>query len=259
MPVVTKRATLCDVPQIGRAESERQTSLFLMDGLCTAPSPVLMVVGDVGMVGQVALHVHDGSARWDDRPARVGRLLRLDLAGVAGYPADTVGALVSELAGTDDWAYLPDVGVLLESSAGRHFLDKLMTSVADGGVAAVIASVTREALAQLTVECPRLMGFATVLAPSDSEPGGLTYTRSIVSNSVNPEDVGWLVVVRYELTQDIAADADSATTPTDGRLQLVDNIHLIVRDDVPPLGVIRTCILRCLGCRVGNRIVPISG
>gem|GEM_PF-6505876 len=233
--ILIKGRTLCDVPE---NESELQTMLFLMDGLCRAPSPVLMIVSDVEMAGKVALAIHDGSAPWEDRPQRVGTLLRLDLAGIAGFPADAVATLASELGDTDDWLFLPDIGVLLESPSGRRFLDELMRSVANGGVAAVIASVSREVLARLPVECPRLMGFATVLNPGEAGAETLTYARSIVSSSNNPEDVGWLITVRYELSQKIANDPDSPITLTDSRLQLVDRIQMVVRDDAPPLGVI---------------------
>jgi len=221
------------------AERARQHTLFLMDGLCTAPSPVLLVVADVATAVRFALAVHSGSARWDDRPARSGRLLELDLARIAAGPAGDFTELLAELAGTDHWVYLPDVDSMVESPAGRRFLDELMDSVGGGEIAAVIASSTRDQLPKVQAEAPRLLGFASLLrGPDDAEPGGLTYTRSIVLRSADPTDLGWVISVRYELTGAIRADAATADISTDGRLQLVDTISMVGGDGEPPLGVV---------------------
>lgn len=215
-----------------------QHTMFLMDGLCRTPSPVLLVVCEESTAGRIALAVHDGSMGWADQPARVGKLLRLDLAGIAADPASDFTALLVELAGTDHWAYLPDVDSLLEFSTGHRFLDALMTAVGAGEVAALIASTTPERLPKLHAEAPRLAGFATsVRGPDDSGPGGLTGARSIAIPGNDPTDVGWVVAVRYELTGAIREEVDAADVSADGRLQLVDTVEMVVQDGEPPLGV----------------------
>lgn len=215
------------------AVPDDQHVIFLLEGLCRAPSPVLLVVGAAETAAQIALALHDGRGRWDERPARVEGLLQLEPARITADPAADFTELLAELASTDHWIYLPNVDSLLDSAAGRRFLDELMNSVSSGGVAAVIASTTSERLPKVRAEALRLIGFASTLSLD-----AYSYTRSVVVEASDSTDVGWVVAVRYELTEEIRGDADTSDVSTDGRLQLVDTIHMVTRPNEPPAGLI---------------------
>lgn len=233
----TAYAVLVEAGSFG--ERANQQMLFLMDGFCRTPSPVLLIVGETAAATRIALAVHDGSTRWDSRPARVGKLMRLDSAAIAADPVGDFAALLAGVARTDHWFYLPDIHSLVESPVGGRFLDDLMTLVGDGGAAAVIASTTREHLPKLQAEAPRIMGFASILHhPVDSDSAGLTFFRSIVVRSTDQADVGWMVAVRYDLAGAVQTDTSLAADPADNRLRLVDAAQMIVRDGKPPLGAI---------------------
>jgi hypothetical protein len=213
--------------------------MFLSDGFAANPSPALLVVAEEAAAGQVALAVYNGSLTWHNRPARLGRLMRMELERIASSAATDYTPMLAEVADTDHWLYLPDVDSLLTSLSGRRFLDVLMTWVGDGNLAAVIASTTREQLPELHAKAPRLMGFADALhVPNDSGTGGLTSTRTLVVPTTDSDDVGWLVAVRLELTGPIQEVAEQPDVSTDDRLRLVDTVHMVVDDNAPPVGVL---------------------
>lgn len=219
-------------------ERASQHELFLMDGLLSAPSPVLLVVTERAIAARFALALHAGSAPWNDRPARVGSLRELDLARIDAAAGEFT-RLLAELAGTDDWIYLPDIDSLVETMAGQRLLDELMASVGRGEPAAVITSTTPERLPKVQAEAPRLMGFACALqVAGDSDRAGPTYAPSIVLRSTDPTDVGWVVAVRYGLTKPIRTDAGTTDNFGDGRFELIDSIKMIGRDGEPPLGLL---------------------
>lgn len=210
-----------------------------MDGFCTSPSPVLLLVGDARTASKVASAVYTGSGSWDDRPTRVGRLLQLDPVSIATGPADSLTERLAELASTDHWIYVPGIASLLETPVGRRFLDELMASVGSGGIAAMIASTPRELLPTLRADAPRLLGFASMLRlPDGSDPGGYTFCRSIVTRSADSHDVGWMISVRFELTEAVRPDPEPASGAVESALQLVDGIQMIIRKGMRPLGVI---------------------
>ncbi|MFD5564441.1 hypothetical protein [Kitasatospora griseola] len=214
--------------------ASEEYQLFLLDGLCRRPSPVVLVVDEATTAVQVARHLHDDSTAWEKRPPRIGKLLKLDLASLAATSADGATALLSGLAGTDDWIFLPDVDELVDSEVGSGFLTGLEVSVGGGEVAAVIVSTLPERRRRLAQAAPRLIGFATTLAG-----GKATYTRSVAAPSTNPTDTGWTVVVRYELTGGIQPETDPADLAADGRLHLVETLNLIYkREGEPPLGLL---------------------
>ncbi|HET9168110.1 MAG TPA: hypothetical protein VFN97_01705 [Actinospica sp.] len=223
----------------GFSERTRQQTLFLMDGFCASPSPVLLIVGDAQASSKVAAAVYTGSGPWHDRPTRVGKLLQLDPASIATGPADSLTEMLATLESTDHWIYVPDVASLSATAVGRRFLGELMASVGNGGIAAMIASTPRDQLTTLRADAPRLLGFASMLdLPAGSDPGGYTSCRSLVTRSADPDDVGWTVSVRFELTEPVRSDARPASGPVWSALQLVDGIQLIVKDGAPPLGVL---------------------
>jgi hypothetical protein len=220
-------------------ERDDQRRMFLLDGFCRSPSPVLLLVGVGPAASRVASAFHNGTLPWDDRPARVGRLLELDSVKMAAAPAGNLADLLTELAGTDHWIHVPEVGSLAGTPAGRRVLDGLMAAVRDGGVAAVIASTSHELLPVVRAEAPRLMGFASMVRfPDGSEPGDHTSCRSLVACSLDPADVGWLVAVRYELTGPVGQDVGPADGDAGSALQLLEAIEMITREDGPPFGVI---------------------
>ncbi|WP_030722431.1 hypothetical protein [Streptomyces sp. NRRL F-2580] len=214
--------------------ASEQYQLFLLDGLRRSPSPLVLVVREAATAALVALRLHDGGTSWDERPARIDGLLQLDLASLVAGGADRATSLLTELATTDHWAFLPNVDTLVESEVGRGFLDGLIVSVGQGEIAAVIASTTPERLPHLQKMAPRLMGFAITLPVGE---GKATY-RSIAARSTNSLDTGWVVAVRYELTGDIQREMDAAGPAADGRLHLVDSMSLVKRETGPPLGLL---------------------
>lgn len=194
----------------------------------------MLVVGEPATATVVALRLHDGSASWDERPARIDGLWRVDAASLVAGGAVRAASVLTELEASDHWAFLPDVDTLGDSEVGRGFLDRLIVSVGQGEIASVIASTTPERLPCLQRTAPRLMGFAITL----SVDGGRASYRSIAARSSDSLDAGWVVAVRYELAGDIHQEGAAVDAAGDGRLHLVESLGLVKRERGPALGVL---------------------
>lgn len=222
------------------AWQDRQHSLFLIDGLTSAPSPVLLIVDDESVATAVALAIFDGTAGWKERPARKDRLLRVDGSTIVTLAPAGRAVILAELAASDHWIYLAEVDRLLDTPGGRDFLDQLAVSLGEGGPAAVLASATPDRLPALRAGALRLLGFATILQHrGESSVGGRSFVRTVVAESSDRTDIGWVVAVRYELSAPM--DPDRGGGPSqDGRLHLVERLAVVDRPGHPPAGVLVT-------------------
>jgi hypothetical protein len=214
-------------------------SAFLVDGLLRNPSTLVLLVTDPSTALVVALRLHDGSADWAELSKAHGKLLRFETDRAAGLSRQQARDLCAELAATEDWLYLENVDVLLDSSGGRHFLGALVKSVADGDLAAVIASTPHEGAERLRSGALRLMGFAlTVEGPGPDGAFEGSRTTSVVREAQDRSDTGWAIAVRFELTAPITPYADfQPAADVASAMELVDTAQVIGSADGPPLGV----------------------
>jgi hypothetical protein len=211
---------------------------FLADGLLHNSSPVVCLVTDASTASAVALALHAKSPDWAELPKAEGRLLRFETDTAAELSDQQASALCAELAATEHWLYIEDVDVLLDSRGGRHLLTALLAGVANGDLAAVIASAQPDSLNRLRSDALRLMGFALIVeGPGPSGAFELSRSISVVREAQDRDDTGWTIAVRFDLTSPITPYADyDAGAAIAGAVELVDTAHVIEPPDGPPLG-----------------------
>jgi hypothetical protein len=223
---------------------EEQYNLFVLDGLQKSPSPVFLLVADETVAVQVALALHRGSIERPD--------LSPGTAGMIEFTAEEVGRLseaqsvatVRELASAGHWVYLPQVDRQFDVPGGRRFLHAVLDAAAGGELTPVVATVPPERLGRLQRRAVRLMGLAETIDPQRAGEGlERSHVTSVVRHATDRHDVGWTVVVRFDLSAPITPDAPfAADAEMSGAMGLVESLHLVDLPGQPPAGVLVSLI-----------------
>jgi hypothetical protein len=184
---------------VGEPDGDDVYSRFLLDGFRRNPSPLVTLVTEPSLAQEVALRLHQGAAS-DMLPEARGGLVCLEAGRGAGLSSQQAHDACAQVAATEDWLYMDNFDVLLDSSGGKHFLTALTDSVANGDLAAVIVSTRPERFERLRSGARRLMGFA-VIAEGPRPDGTFEASTSITiaREAKDRTDTGWMIAVRYEL------------------------------------------------------------
>jgi hypothetical protein len=213
-------------------------SVFLLDAMLRHTTPVLLLVMDVEAAQHAALQLHADPLQSEVLPPAEASLLSFDAEVVEDFTRSDADGLCVELAASRNWIFLGDVDEMLRSTGGHHLINAATASIANGDLAAVIASVAAPRLKDFWSQAIRFSGFATTL-----EHDGIQFRRfqltSVVREASDRDDTGWLVAVRYQLTAPITPDAPvKVDVETSAALELVTTIQVIDHPNKPPAGVV---------------------
>jgi hypothetical protein len=211
----------------GEPDGEDVYRQFLLDGFRRNPSPLVVLVTEPSVARGTALRLHQGAGS-EVLPEAHGGLVRLETEKSAGLSSQQARGLCAQIAATEDWLYVDNIDVLLDSSGGKHLLTALTDSVASGDLAAVIVSTRPERFERLRSGAKRLMGFA-VIVEKDPDGGFETSTSiTIVREARDRSDTGWMIAVRYESVGPITphAEFDPGADISDA-VALADKIYVI--------------------------------
>lgn len=220
-------------------EEGDEYSLFLLEGLARAPSPLVLIAADDGPAQHLALRLHSEPVSNFGLPPPQGQLLSLSTELFNDMTLATARAFIDELATTEHWLYVQHLDHLLDSAIGGVFLRLLLDAVSDGRVSAVIASLAPEQVDRLRREARRLLGFAQLMEKNGSR-GVFEVSRltTLVAESPDRSDTGWVVAVRYDLRAPVTPYVDVAVdSHTSAAMELVEAVHLINYPNRPPDGV----------------------
>ena len=150
------------------------------------------------------------------------------LERAAGLSSQQARDVCANVAATEDWLYVDNFDVLLDSSGGKYFLTAITDSVASGDLAAVIVSTRPERLKRLRTGATRLMGFAVIAEQCPDGSFEASTSITIVRETRDRSDTGWMMAVRYELSGPITpyAEFDPGADISDA-VVLADKMYVI--------------------------------
>lgn len=180
---------------------------FLIDGLGRSTPGYLWVSNDGNLLREhlqgLALRVAKGGGPDDfaGRPLLEIKAERLlDTLVQHEDAAALLMAVVEELAQSGATFAIDHVEVLLDSSAGRGFLDGLLDAVRDGTLGCFLALTDGQGFARVEAEAFRLLGLCTVIQFDDEAPRAVEFRSLVIAaTSDDPSDLGWMVAVRCHL------------------------------------------------------------
>lgn len=224
-------------------------STFLLDGT-GYPSPgYLWVSDDEDTRERYLVNLARSILNGDALPDFAGRRLFVcECPAVVGLARrEGVSALISTIDEVEDSGVafgLNRIEMMLDSAAGKGFLDGVLDAMRDSRIGCFLALTGSTGLERLKAEAPRLLGFCTVQMLDETPPWSVDFrSLAVQGNPDDPSERGWVIAVRCRFTAPapalaaLAAGSDFLGAGGIGAFddERVDNLAVVHNDSVAAL------------------------